>query len=794
MKNLYLTVLALIVAWPLHSQVAVSQIDAPLVETFDGMGATGTAFLGSWTAIRSGGSGVLGATLAMVASDGSASSGNVYNLGTASNSDRAFGSLASISTVPRFGTSFINNTTSVITSIDFSGIMEQWRSGSINSQPETSAFEYSFDATSLNTGTWTALSGMDLVEKLTATTSASAVNGNLVDNQTVIAATASGLGWAPSSTLWVRWTDTDNTGSDGIYAINDFQLIPHTSVQTGSLTLTNPVADQTYQSGQAVTFKWTAVDVAKIKFQMQTQGSTVWTDVEDLNNIDATTGQLDFTIPLDAQGGQMQMRIVDQNNAAVISAPSGFFTLVDVHFAGLSTSELWPVNNQENVPTDLIYGYLKLVFNEDVAWGQGNIYLRKGSDNSIVRTFNATSGNSGYAADSKRVLLLQIEHELFANKQYYVAIDADAIVDLATVPNAYSGFAANTVWSFTTGATNSIVPIETIQTPVDATDASPKVNQKVKAKGTVMYRNSNGYFIQEGTGPFMGIYVCHAGNTVEAGDVVEVYGTIKEYSSFTEFDSVEFARVISKGSSLFNAIDISAGFSEQYESMLVRLSGVKVSSNGFVTANEFTVSDAAESTTWAIDDLIYTLGTAPTLGTEYESITGFLYGYGGFKLAPCKAGDLVQVPTAIDETESSTTTVSYQNGTIVVESATAVESVSVISLSGITTETSMSISSETEGEKGKEIVIPVRKSASLADSTETNMSVSSETEGDKGKEIVIPVRKSASLSDDFQSVSLGGQNNATARIKLQRKLSPGIYVVKVVFVNKSVLAGKILVR
>ena len=52
-------------------------------ESFDGMGATGTTYLPGWTAVRASGTGVAGATLTMAVTDGSANSGNAYNVGAA---------------------------------------------------------------------------------------------------------------------------------------------------------------------------------------------------------------------------------------------------------------------------------------------------------------------------------------------------------------------------------------------------------------------------------------------------------------------------------------------------------------------------------------------------------------------------------------------------------------------------------------------------------------------------------------------------------------------------------------
>ncbi|WP_026462570.1 Ig-like domain-containing protein [Adhaeribacter aquaticus] len=213
-----------------YSQVQLTTLDAPYQQSFDGMGVTGTSFAPHWVAVKASGSSTTvanGAILSMAVTNGGANSGTIYNVGITTDSDRAFGSLASGSIVPRFGASFVNNTGKTITSLELKGIMEQWRSGSSSAVNEVITFEYSLNATDLMAGSWTALPAFDLVEKLTGTTAAAAVVGNADANKTALTAAIEEINWPAGTTLWIRWTDKDDTGSDGIYAIDDFELIPH---------------------------------------------------------------------------------------------------------------------------------------------------------------------------------------------------------------------------------------------------------------------------------------------------------------------------------------------------------------------------------------------------------------------------------------------------------------------------------------------------------------------------------------------------------------------------------------
>ncbi len=237
MKKIYIPLIGIICSIaPLLSagQISLTTSNGSYSENFDIMDAAGTSYPTGWTGIRYAGSGTINATLSPLAiTDGSANSGNAYNTGTTSASDRALGTLSSGTTSPALGASFTNNTGSVISGFSLSGFSEQWRSGSSNAINETVIFEYSTDATSLSTGTWTAVSSLNLVEILTTTTTAAAVDGNNVANRTTISGNISSVNLATGGTIWIRWRDADVTGSDGLYAIDDFQL-SYTNVAGGN--------------------------------------------------------------------------------------------------------------------------------------------------------------------------------------------------------------------------------------------------------------------------------------------------------------------------------------------------------------------------------------------------------------------------------------------------------------------------------------------------------------------------------------------------------------------------------
>lgn len=221
MKKLYTLSIVLLTSLSFgQTPISLIGVNVPHSENFDGMGSTETAFIPGWTAIRNAGSGTIGATLTMSASNGT--TGNVYNVGIVDSEDRAFGTLADATTVPALGAVFQNNTGSLVSKISIQTRMEQWRESGNAGINESVAFYYSLDATNLSNGTWTPVTALNLNEKLTSAVNSAAVNGNLAVNYTLLSNIITGLNWANGANLWIKWVDTNDSGTNGMYAIDNF--------------------------------------------------------------------------------------------------------------------------------------------------------------------------------------------------------------------------------------------------------------------------------------------------------------------------------------------------------------------------------------------------------------------------------------------------------------------------------------------------------------------------------------------------------------------------------------------
>jgi len=192
-------------------------------ENFDGIGAEGTVLPTGWEAFDKDDNSPL---TALLVTNGSSNSGNIYNVGIESSAERAFGTLASGSTQPTFGASFTNNSGAILGDLAFDFFLEQWRSGSSDEVDEVVTFEYSLNATSIDdaTATWVSVEALNLNEILVDSAAATAVDGTLAANRQNITHSITNIAFIEGATLYIRWSDENDSGGDGIYAIDDLSI------------------------------------------------------------------------------------------------------------------------------------------------------------------------------------------------------------------------------------------------------------------------------------------------------------------------------------------------------------------------------------------------------------------------------------------------------------------------------------------------------------------------------------------------------------------------------------------
>lgn len=139
-------------------------------------------------------------------------------LARTSGTEAALGLLAGA----RVGASFVNNTGLLITQLAVAYRGEQW-SYTPGAASDLTC-EYSTDATTLGSGTWTAVPALHFVGPKSGNTSSQALDGNATGNNQALTATISNLAIAPGQSFWMRWTA--NTGGGQALAVDDYSVTP----------------------------------------------------------------------------------------------------------------------------------------------------------------------------------------------------------------------------------------------------------------------------------------------------------------------------------------------------------------------------------------------------------------------------------------------------------------------------------------------------------------------------------------------------------------------------------------
>jgi predicted extracellular nuclease len=271
----------------------------PIVQPFDSLAVAGAsnALPPGWHLIELGTSSA--ADGSYVGGTGSSNAGGAYSFGTTA-ADRALGSLGSGTATPiHYGARLTNAGSGPITALAISFDGEMWRRG--NSAPPNGdqlVFAYSTESDALDGVLFTPVPALNFASlassclNLSGTTAAGATNGNAGGCRTIVAATISGLAVNPGASIWIRWTDADNVGSDDGLAIDNVSIAatfstdptpPNTSGASASPSPASP--------GDLVTLSGTIIS----GFNPISQSYTVTCDLTSLGGSESSTA---FTIPI----------------------------------------------------------------------------------------------------------------------------------------------------------------------------------------------------------------------------------------------------------------------------------------------------------------------------------------------------------------------------------------------------------------------------------------------------------------------------------------------------------------
>ncbi|WP_162525248.1 PEP-CTERM sorting domain-containing protein [Rariglobus hedericola] len=167
-----------------------------------------------------------------------ASNANVagfYSFGVDSaDADRSIGSVSYATNYGNivFGTSFTNATGATINAITITYTAEFWRTTASTTQVLT--FAYGLSGGSLNgsnflTASMTTSAGLSVTSP--SSVSNTVQNGNLSANQQSVSLTLTDLNWTTDKTLFIRWTDSDQSGHESAIGVDDLvvSVVPEPS-------------------------------------------------------------------------------------------------------------------------------------------------------------------------------------------------------------------------------------------------------------------------------------------------------------------------------------------------------------------------------------------------------------------------------------------------------------------------------------------------------------------------------------------------------------------------------------
>ena len=224
-----------------------------------------------WSVVESG----TNADASLQIDNGAAGTGNSFLFGATGDNERALGAYASGSSNSVYGLAIVNNSGATLTNFSLAYIGEQWKNGiSASAVLNKATFAYSTTATSLTGTGFTNVTALDFTAPQGGTVGADvALDGNLAANRTAISGNVTGISWAPGATLFLRWTDLDETGNDDGLGIDNVvfssaptvNAAPTIADQSFSIaensannTVVGTVAASDPDAGQSLTYAITA--------------------------------------------------------------------------------------------------------------------------------------------------------------------------------------------------------------------------------------------------------------------------------------------------------------------------------------------------------------------------------------------------------------------------------------------------------------------------------------------------------------------------------------------------------
>lgn len=337
-----------------HAQVSIKSLTSTYTQNFNTLKTTTSSTLPTgWLLYESGTNG----NTTYGADAGTSLTGNTYSYGTGTNSDRAYGMLRSGSLIPTIGVSFKNTTGKTLYALTIRYTGEQWRCGATGRTDQLD-FQYSLNAGSLASGSWTDVNELDFIAPYTIATGA--LNGNLSGNRSQKQATLN-VTIPNNAVFWLRWSDFDASGSDDGLSIDDFSLAVSANDATPPTVSTFTPLDNSTNIPLAGTFS--------IQFSEPVQKGTGSISLRSLSNTALVSSWTIADAGVTVNGNQVTLTYTGLAYAKdyYLELPSGSFKdLAGNNFAGINGSTTWNFKTLGNLDT------LKVV-NWNIEWFGGSL-------------------------------------------------------------------------------------------------------------------------------------------------------------------------------------------------------------------------------------------------------------------------------------------------------------------------------------------------------------------------------------------------------------------------------------
>lgn len=355
-KTLPVVLLCLLVSTITFSQVIITSTATPYTQNFNTLAASGTSSTlpTGWRLLESG----TNANTTYAADAGSTATGNTYSYGTGTATDRAFGGLLSGSLNPTIGVQITNSTGATITSLTISYTGEQWRCGTAGRTDQLD-FQYSLNATSLSTGTWTDFNTLDFASPSTSTTGAK--DGNAAANRTAKSGIITGLSIANGSTFWLRWNDFDASGADDGLSVDDFSIqLSGADVTPPTATTFNPV-----NGASGIALSGNLVVTFSENIQKGTTGNITVKRTSD-NVVVQTTAVTSASVTVSGATATIPFSGLAYSTGYYVNIDAGTFKdLAGNNYAGISNATTWAFTTQAPpaatvsvAPSSLSFGFV----------------------------------------------------------------------------------------------------------------------------------------------------------------------------------------------------------------------------------------------------------------------------------------------------------------------------------------------------------------------------------------------------------------------------------------------------